>query len=911
MGTLKKLVSVCSAAALGLNLAAAAAPLTSSAESAGVVINEICAKNTTFAASDGNFYDWIELYNPTGSAVNISGYGLSDNEANPYKFTFPENTIINSGDRLIVFCDSKIDGLAGQLVAPMGLSTNGETVVLTDKDGAAVDTVTFGTIEANVTYGRIPDGSDEFAFMSMTPDAPNEKKDVITIDVPEPVLAKESGFYDSSFSLDLLIPKGTTVYYTLDGSTPTTESTVYSSPISVSDISSSPNVLSAITNIVASSWGSGATPPSEPVDKAFIVNAIAVDSSGNVSDTVTGAYFIGYNDRASYYKDMKVVSIVTDMENLFDDEKGIYVLGKTYEDWRNGPDYSPMVNEWEIPANYTQKGAAWEREASMQVFENGQLAHSQNVGLRIHGGATRSAAQKSFNVYARSQYGASKFEFDLFSGTVVSEAKEKIIDKFDSFMLRNGGNDGQYTRFRDKLNQMLVGDREMLTQGMEPCVVFINGEYWGHYEITEKLDEDFIDAHYNVGASNVCIVKNQQLDEGSEETFAEWEELYQWIKSADMTNAENYRQLCEKVDIQSFIDYTSAEIYFNNKDWGSNNMAMWKSTKPKDGNKYSDGKWRFILFDTEYSLNLYSQTPPNTNSFTQLTQQDCFISQLLSSAMKNEDFRRQFCTSFMDMANENFSDQHVTQLIDELSAQYHDVSVDTHDRFWPPANNTGVGGGFPGGWGGGDWGIGGGGGGNTAEQNYTSEVSSVRSFYQSRFSSITGHLRSFGSLKGNLAKITVKNDASMGSVKINTLSPDFSEGSWSGQYYTDYPVVLSAEPESGYRLAYWETSTGQKINGASAEIELVSDMTVTAVYEKSDSPIGNTNVGDTNEDGEVNLADAVLIMQAIASPTKYKITEQGRLNGDVDNTGDGLTGNDAFKIQQFVLRIIPSLESNA
>lgn len=866
MNNLKKMISVFNAVILGLNLAAVT-PLISSAESSQVVINEICAKNTSFAAADGNFYDWIEIYNPTGNTVNISGYGLSDNANNPYKFTFPDDTVINSGERLIVFCDSKITGLAGQLVAPMGLSTNGETVVLTDKGGTAVDTVTFGVMEADVTYGRVPDGSDEFAFMNMTPNAPNEKKDVITVDVPEPILSQQSGFYDTSFLLSISVPQGTKVYYTLDGSTPTTESTVYSSSISVSDITSSPNVLSAITNIAPSSWGSGVNAPTEPVDKAFIVNAVAVDSDGNISDTVTGAYFIGYNNRASYYKNMKVISIVTDKENLFDDEKGIYVLGKTYEDWKNSPEYNPMTNEWEIPANYTQKGAVWEREASMQVFENGQLAHSQNVGLRIHGGATRSSPQKSFNVYARSKYGASKFEFDLFSGNVISEAKEKVIDKFDSFMLRNGGNDGQYTRFRDKLNQTLVADRNMLTQGMEPCVVFINGEYWGHYEITEKLDEDFLDAHYDVGKSNVCIVKNEELDEGSEETFAEWEELYQWVKSTDFTNSENYKKLCEKIDIQSFIDYTSAEIYFNNKDWGDNNMAMWKSTKQISGNEYSDGKWRFILFDTEYSLNLYNQTSPQTNSFTQLTQQECFIGQLLDAAMKNVDFKRQFCTTFMDMANENFSNERITQLIDELSAQYHDISVDTHDRFWSSSNN---GFGFPGGWGGM-------GGGNTSEQNYTNEVSSVRSFYQSRFSSITNNLRSFSSLKGNLANITVKNDSSMGNVNINTITPDFSDGSWSGKYYTDYPVVLSAEPKYGYRLAYWETSTGEKISGATAEIELSADMTVTAVYEKSD-----LLMGDINLDGAVDSNDLVLLSQYILN-TQTLTAEQGAradLNSD-------------------------------
>lgn len=904
MGNFKKMVSACSAAVLGLNLAAFS-PLSANAEPAAIVINEICAKNTSYAASDGNFYDWIELYNPTGNAVNLSGYGLTDKESNPFKFTFPDNTILNGGERLVVFCDSNLTELNGQLAAPMGLSTDGETVILSDNNGNAVDTLTFGVMETNITYGRVPDGSSEFAFMNMTPGAANQKNNIIDVDVAEPVLSQPSGFYDSGFSLSLNVPQGTTVYYTLDGSTPTTASTRYSSPIQISDISSSANVLSAITDIVPTSMtGGGATAPNEPVDKAMIVNAIAVDENGNISDTVTGAYFIGYNSRASYYKNLKVISIVTDKENLFDHEKGIYVLGKTFEDWRNSPEYSQMAREWEIPGNYTQKGAEWEREASMQVFENGKLSHSQNVGLRIHGGATRSAPQKSFNVYARSEYGASKFEFDLFSGNVISEVKDKIIDKFDTFMLRNGGNDGQYTRFRDKLNQLLVADRDMLTQAMEPSIVFINGEYWGHYEITEKLDEDFVDAHYDVGKKNVCIVKNEKLDAGDEETYAEWEQFYQWVKSTDMSNESNYAQLCEKLDIQSFIDYISAEIYYNNWDWGNNNTALWKCTQPTEGNEYSDGRWRFILFDTEYSLNIYNQAPANNDSFSQLTQKDCFISHLLKAAMKNESFRRQFCTTFMDMANENFNYERVSKLINELSTQYKEFTIDTRDRFWPPANTTTnpdqpaqPGGAFPGiggNWGGGGWG----GPAMTTEQSYDDQVSQVTSFYQNRFQSITNSLKNFGSLSGNLASITVKNEASKGSVRINTITPDFTNGSWSGKYYTDYPVVLSAEPKSGYRLAYWETSAGEKITTNSAEITLSGDITVTAVYEQSS---GDLVVGDANTDGVVNLADAVLIMQAKANPSKYTISAQGEKNADCSGSGDGVTNKDALAIQRFLL----------
>lgn len=870
MKKINKLISMCCISVLAMPLMSV--PLATAQETQSVVINEICAKNTSFAASDGNFYDWIELYNPSSQTISLAGYGLSDKEGKPYKYTFPDNASIGGGQRLIVFCDSLIQEIPGQYTASFGLSTNGETLTLTTPDGTISDTVTFGIMEADITYGRVPDGSDDFALMKMTPGEPNEKNDIISVDVPEPEFSKEGGFYESSFDLTITVPNGTKVYYTLDGTTPTTSSDAYTSPISVSDLTSNPNVLSAITEIAPSSWNSGVTAPSEPVDKAFIINAIAVDEQGNISDTVTATYFIGYDSRASYYKDMKVISIVTDSNNLFDYENGIYVLGKTYDDWKKSSDYNPAAREWEIPANYTQKGAVWERQASMQIYENGQLSHTQNVGLRIHGGATRSAPQKSFNVYARSKYGASKFDFDLFSGTLRSEASGKKIKEFDSFMLRNGGNDGQYTRFRDKLNQLLVSDRNILTQAMEPAVVFINGEYWGHYEITEKLDEDFVDAHYQVGKKNVCIVKNETLDAGDEETFSEWEQMKQWIQSTDLSNDKNYEQLCEKIDMQSFADYVSAEIYFNNWDWGANNMAMWKSTLSNADNPWADGKWRFILFDTEYSLNLYNQTPPTTDSFSQLIGNDCFISDLLVGAVKNENFRQQLCTTFMDMANENFSNERINQLISELSAEYHDVSIDTHDRFWPPANT----GNNP--WGGGNWGIGGWGGQQTAEQNYNDQVNQVKSFYQSRFQSITGSLRNFEGLRGNLVGVTIKNDPAMGEVTLNTISPDFTNGSWSGKYYTDYPVQLTATPKAGYKFSHWAVSDGTENTSLSASISFTKDITVTAVYEKSEGLIG-----DVNLDGKVDADDLVLLNDYLMGKTP--LTPEQAANAELCSDG--------------------------
>lgn len=845
MGRIKKLiVLLCSTTALSLTAAAAVGSV--NAEISDIVINEICAKNTVYAASDGKYYDWIELYNPSDSNFDLSGYGLSDNKSKPYKFIFPDETVIAGGERLMIFCDSALSSLEGQLSAAFGLSTDGETIILTDKNGGLVDTVTFGAIESNVSYGRSPDGSDNLTYMKMTPDAPN-------ITDNKPAFSKTSGFYSNPFDLSISTSEKSAIYYTLDGSNPSESSIRYTAPISINDISSTANTISARTDISPTTSMSSVTAPKNPVDKAVVIKAVAVDENGNYSDVVTETYFVGYQNKASYYENMKILSIVTDKDNLYDNENGIYVLGKVYEDWKNSSEYSSSTAEWMIPANYTQKGSEWEREATLQIFENGSLSLAQDIGIRIHGGATRSMTQKSFNIYARSEYGLSKLNFDLFSGSLHNKYNGEIIDEFDTFMIRNGGNDSQYTRFRDKLNQSLVSDRNFLTQEMQPCIVFINGEYWGQYEITEKLSNDYIKFHYDISKKNVCIIKNEELDTGEEVTFTEYNQLRKWINATDFSSNDNYNELCSKVDMQGFMDYISAEIYFNNWDWGSNNVATWKSTKTDPSNPYADGKWRFIMFDTEYSVNLYGQTGASANTFSQIMNSKSFISDLLNGAMKNDTFKKQFCLTFMDMSNYNFDSAKISELISELSSAYHDTTIDTFNRFWPD-------------WPGGHW----------AESNLSKEISSVRTFYNNRFASITNHVKSSFALSGNLAKVTIQNDDSQGSITVNTITPQMKNGSWSGSYYTDYPITLTAEPKSGYQFAYWETSTGEQIKSVSAEITFNSNITISAIYKDSQNIMG-----DVNLDGVVNNDDALLLQNYLLNVAA--LTEEQAINADLCN----------------------------
>ena len=529
----------------------------------------------------------------------------------------------------------------------------------------------------------------------------------------------KSGFYDSGFSLSISADDDHQIFYTLDGSVPTAHSSRYTKPIQITDRSDEDNVLSAHTDIAQPVELADDFQPRSAVDKATVVRAITIDKDGNKSPVVSNTYFIGFGEKAEYYKDFRIVSIMTDEANLFDNEKGIYVLGKTYDDWKNN-EYDPSVPDWFIPANYTQKGKEWERDAAIQFFENGELAVSQDVGIRIHGGATRSYAQKSFNIYARSSYGAPKLEYDLFSGNVKSKTSGEPVTVFDTFILRNGGNDAQLTRFSDKLAQSLVSDRQFLTQGMEPCIVFIDGEYWGHYEITEKLDDDFISSHYGVPARDICIIKKEQLYDGNEETFAEWEELREWIKNTDFSSDWAYEKLCDRIDMQGFMDYISAEIYINNANWGKSNMAMWKSEIVDATNPYADGKWRFVMFDTEYSSGIYGEAQPSEDSFEKLMESDCFLADLFNGAMENAGFRQQFSDTFTEIADKNFGSDRVKAEIDRLSEQYHDITIAAYDRFWS---------GLTGGYG--------------AEANYNSAVDSLRSFYNKRYDYITNHLKKY------------------------------------------------------------------------------------------------------------------------------------------------------------------------
>lgn len=635
-------------------------------------INEICNNNfSNYCDEKGNYFNWIELYNASDEICSLKGYQLSSGRfTHGYEF---DNIKILPREFLVVFLAENMESSFSNIYADVFVNDNTKALYLLNPNNQIVDTVEIRQTDVNLSYARSVDGEGIWQMQEASPMFSNENNLAIKKETSEkkkvmtPRFSKESGFYDEAFKLSIEHSDDVKVFYTDDGSVPDKYSKQYIGSIVINDASNRKNFYSDKKDTTAQFYyePDAIALPKHNVDKANIIRAVAMDREGNYSDVVSASYFVGY-DCKSEYDGFQVISLISEPDYFFGYETGIYVTGKIYDGIQTTDDWL-----WKN-ANYRKKGKSAERQVYLELYdEQRKLMLSKECGIRIRGKATRAYLQKGFNLYARPEYdNTSSFNYDFWNDG---------INEWSEFSLSMGGND-LVTKTTDYLLFKVSEQMNFSVSRQIPCVVFLNGEYWGLYYIAEKLGAEYICNKYKVKKENVVMIRNWELEEGNDADIKKLHEDMELIGTMDLTNDNNYQKACELVDMDSLLDYYAFQVYVGRHgDWlgrpdEGGNWGVWKTNKIAH-EKYYDGKWRWLLFDMSPSI-----PSPDFDSFTFIDTKSYY--NVFPNLMTNNEFKSQFWKKIERLAHDTFEPSVMNELIDRISTQMEPQVLLTHERYY-------------------------------------------------------------------------------------------------------------------------------------------------------------------------------------------------------------------------------------
>ncbi len=824
---------------LALILALSVAPL----HGGTLVINEFVASNHGgLVGLFGNTPDWIELHNPGEEPVELTGWGLSDDEDNPRRWVFEGGTIEPGGFFLVLASGRD----RHDIIPPhtnFSISSSGEPLLLTDPHHEIVDFVPATPVPTNISYGRKPDGGgDWYYFKEPTPGEPNTTQAYGELLSP-PAFSHEGGFYSEAFELTIETDDpDAIIVYTLDGSLPrrdniegtsyqykqqyrqsasdtdgelltqTFRSQLYAGgPIPIVDRSEEPDRLTGINTTWQRTYDHIA--PAEPVFKGTTVRARAEKEGAIPSEEVTHTYFVTPEGRERY--SLPVISLTIQENHLFDYQNGIHVAGVDFDNWRDRFPYTPTSHM--SPANYHRRGIEWESPGFLEYFETGDAtpAIRQGLGFRIHGGSSRVQPLKSFRVYARRAYDDTNvIDYPLLP-KLRNSVDGRPITEFRRLLLRNSGGDYWRTMIRDAFQHRLIQDLGFDYQEYSPAITFVNGEFWGILNIRERIDRHYLARRHQIDPDDIAILTNNAiLKDGRPQDRAAFVNLRARIRDYDMSNPQEFEWAAERMDMVNFIRYNIAKIYLKNTDWPGNNIDFWRKITPDrsgDAPKTHDGRWRWIFYDMDEGFGdaqgrdhthdtLSFATKPGGPSWPNPD----WSTTKLRNLLENEWFRNRFVNELADQINSIYNPVYHEPVLDEM-----------YGRILPyvPAQRE-------------RW-----------RGSSVRDTGFMKHFGRERPQWMQLHTVNYFALQGT-SEITLDTPQPVrGRVRINSLTiepqlpgvPDPRRPyPWTGTYFQGIPVEIEAIPKAGFRFSHWEGNLAGE--DAEVTIEPPEELSATAVF---------------------------------------------------------------------------------
>ena len=696
-------------------------------------INEFMASNVlAYENPDGDYEDWIEIYNSGDLPVDLAGYYLTDDLAAGDYWQMPtgqtSKTTVPAKGYLILYADKKPDYGADHL--GFKLNRKSGQIALISPDGITVlDSLTYQNQFRDISYGRSPYGGSQWVyFTAITPGTTNQQGYVGFVSVPS--IDQTAGFYNSSVIVAVHpAQNGDIIHYTLDGSDPTDSSTQYAVPV--------------------------------PISQTSIFKARAFNAGALPSQIVSKACFINSDHTLS------VLALITDPQNLFDLNTGIYVNDKD--------------------------GRAWERFAELEYFRDQKLGFHIPAGIRIQGNSGPGEYdKKSFRAYFRPGYGKENLNYSLYSKNPVTTFERLVFRSGydDSMEPTTSGKNDRATLIRDPLVTELWRQTGGLVPQSSFAVLYLNNDFHGIYDIKESIDEHFIRDH--LGYEDVDIIRTRW--DSLEVVYGDktaWNELVSFFQNNTFTSDDKIAEAARILDLDNF---TSLQALIHGTEY-----MTWAYSVFMFRQKIATAKWQWTIWDADRSFN-----DVNWNGFTShYNPISTYLDNLITKKLlQNQSYKEKYISRIADLLNTVFVPDNVKSIIDSL-AQTIAPEIPAEVNKWD----------------------------NTVEK-WNNNISFLKSFAEQRPDVVRQQMQDYFHLNGQ-AELTLRIDSGRGKLKINSVT--VNQFLWSGKYFQNIPIIVTAIPEAGYRFDNW--SDASLPANESITLNLTGDKSITAVFTK----LGNIN----------------------------------------------------------------------
>lgn len=720
---------------------------------AQVVINEYSFSNFNGPTDAfGEREDWVELYNPTATAVNLTGFYLSDKASNLTKWQIPSGTVPANGYTMVYF--SKRGLVSGSEIHPdFTISqTQGEWVILANTVGNVVDSLKIvKTTKENHSYGRTTNGATNWSlFLTPTPNAANTGG--ISYYTSRPILSVAPGFYTSTQTVSITCPQaGATIRYTLDGSAVTSTSPVYSAPLNIATTT--------------------------------VVRAGAFSTTNEPSFMETNTYFINVNHT------IPVLSVCG---------ANVYTLlanGQT-----GGPGGPNKVGHFEL----------FEQDKSF--VDEGQGHFNE------HGNDSWAYNQRGFDFIMRDGMGYNnEIHHQIFP--------EKTRDAFQRLILKPAANDnypfggGGGAHIRDAFVHTLSdrADLKLDERTWRPCILYLNGQYWGVYELREKVDDaDFTEYYYQQNKHNLEFLKTwggTWEEFGAPNALPNWNSLTNYVAANNMGVAANFNYVDSLLNWHSLVDYFVLNSYIVSQDWLNWNTAWWRGLNPANDKK----KWRYILWDMDASFGHYinytgipdasaNADPCNVEALPNPGGQGhtAVLQKLIN---ENPLVEQYYITRYIDLVNTHFSCPSMNALLDSMINEIQPEMQGQVNK-----------------WGG-------------TYAGWQAKVQELKDFIDLRCTALTQGMIDCYNLTGPYVTTfdVVPNGA--GQIKVN--SSWAPTDPWTTSYFGGIVTLLDQSANTGYVFDHWEANNGpldSVATNSQNSISVTGPGTVTAVFKVVTTP---------------------------------------------------------------------------